>query len=185
MELRKIPLMPLACVLTLFFLAGVGLVSAGESEGGTQLMIRAVSHDAKVIGTKVGGARIMVKNLETGEILAEGLQEGGTGSTERIIINAHRRHASIYDTPGTAGFLATLSIEQPTVVEITAEGPLGYPQCSNRAVKTMLVVPGSHVLGDGVLLEIHGFCVSILSPDDDAILRSGEEYEVRATVIMA
>lgn len=55
-------------------------------------------------------------------------------------------------------------LERPTVVEVTAEGPLGTPQTTQRASKTLLLVPGQDVLGEGVLLEIHGFTVTFLAP---------------------
>ena len=38
----------------------------------TEVMIRAQSKDAKFIGTSIGGAKVIVKDAETGEILAEG-----------------------------------------------------------------------------------------------------------------
>ncbi len=44
----------------------------------TRIVIRAVAHDAKIIGDDVGGARITVVNDRTGEILAVWKQECGT-----------------------------------------------------------------------------------------------------------
>ena len=50
----------------------------------TRVMIRATSHDAKIIGTSVGGARISVYNALTGTLLARGMQEGmQEGSNQR------------------------------------------------------------------------------------------------------
>ena len=40
-------------------------------------------------------------------------------------------------------------LERATVVEVTAEGPLGTPQSTQRASKTLLLVPGQDVLGGG------------------------------------
>jgi len=37
----------------------------------TKIIVRVVSKDAKVIGLGVGGAFVRIKNLETGEILAQ------------------------------------------------------------------------------------------------------------------
>jgi hypothetical protein len=76
-------------------------------------------------------------------------------------------------------------LERPTVVEVTAEGPLGSPQATERASKTLLLVPGEDVLGDGIILEIHGFIVKTLSPLMDAKVAVGSPFEVRATVTMA
>ena len=66
----------------------------------TKIIVRVVSRDAKVIGSGVGGALVRIKNLETGEILAQGNQEGGTGDTERIMVQPRRRGEAIYGTSG-------------------------------------------------------------------------------------
>ncbi|UCC72478.1 MAG: hypothetical protein JSV86_19280 [Gemmatimonadota bacterium] len=131
----------------------------------TRVMVRVVARDAKIIGSGVGGAKVTVVNAETGAILAEGLHGGGTGNTQLIMNTAHARGMTVYDTEGTAGFLAELDISEPTIVNISAAGPLGYPQAVQTATKQMLVVPGRHVEGDGVVLELHGFIVEIQEPE--------------------
>src|SRR6202041_4015628 len=90
-----------------------------------------------------------------------------------------------YGTSDASGFLAVLHIDKPTVVEISAEGPLGNSQATQRSSKTLLLVPGEDVLGDGILLEIHGFIVTALAPLPDAKVKTGSPFEVRATVTMA
>jgi hypothetical protein len=151
----------------------------------TKVMIRAVARDAKVIGTHVGGAKITVKDAATGQILAQGTQQGGTGDTDVIMKKPHTRGMALYNGGDASGFLAVLHLDKPTVVEISAEGPLGNSQATQRSSKTMLLVPGEDVLGDGVLLEIHGFIVTPLAPLADAKLKAGSPFEVRATVTMA
>ena len=135
------------------FLVAAALVlspSLVEGQGTTtRVMIRATSHDAKIIGTGVGGARISVFNALTGTLLARGMQEGGTGSTPNIVGEPRVRGHSVFDTEGAAGFLAELELNEPTQVRIEAEGPLGTPHAAQRVTRTMLLVPGQHVLGDG------------------------------------
>ena len=160
-------------------------LSAGPEGKETKIMIRAIARDAKVIGQHVGGARITVKDAATGEILAQGMQQAGTGDTDLIMKKPRTRGMTVYNTPDASGFLAVLHLDKPTVVEITAEGPLGSPQATQRASKTILLVPGEDVLGEGVLLEIHGFSVTGLAPAADAKLKAGSPFEVRATVTMA
>ena len=150
----------------------------------TKVMVRAVSRDAKIIGTAVGAAKITIRDLSTGTVLAQGIQEGGTGDTQRIMLEPRKRGQTVYDTEGAAGFVATLMLGQPTVVEITAEGPLGTPQSTQRASKTLLLIPGEHILGEGVLLEIHGFTVALVEPTAETRIVSGRPLEVRATVRM-
>ncbi len=149
----------------------------------TRVLVRAISQDAKIIQDAVGGAHIVIRDAETGAVLAEGRQTGNSGSTEAIMRTPHVRGATIYDTPGAAHFLATLMLERPTRVEITAEGPLGYPQALQRASKTLLLVPGQDVLGEGVLLTLHGFIVELLEPTSPGEI-TGQDMRVRARVRM-
>lgn len=158
-----------------------GIEAAGMT---TRVMIRAIAKDAMAIGTKFGGARITVREVATGDILAQGTQEGTSGDVDLIMIQPRIRGAGVFDSPGTARFLADLMLEKPTEVEIIAEGPLGSPQSLQRSSKTLLLVPGQDVLGDGVLLELHGFTVSLLSPGEEARAVVGQTLPVRATVHM-
>ena len=57
-------------------------------------------------------------------------------------------------------------------------------QATQRNSKTLLLVPGQDVLGEGILLEIHGFIVKAVSPQLDAKIKAESPFEVRATVTM-
>jgi len=151
----------------------------------TKVMVRAIARDAKIIGKGVGGARITIREVSSGKLLAAGMLQDGTGETSLIIEKPHVRGEQIYDTPGASGFLAVLNLERPTVVEVTAEGPLGSPDATQRSSKTMLLVPGEDVLGDGIVLEIHGFIVKTLAPQMGSQVKVGSPFEVKATVNMA
>lgn len=154
----------------------------GQEAVGTQVMVRVLARDAKIIGSGVGGVKVTIVNAETGAVLAEGVHEGGTGDTRRIMSMPHTRDMTIYATGGTAGFLAELPLTKPTVVNISAVGPLGYPQATSSASTQMLLLPGQHVLGDGILLELHGFIVEITSPEP--LDPAGGQLEVTARVRM-
>jgi hypothetical protein len=150
----------------------------------TKVIVHVVSRDAKVIGSGVGGAFVRIKNLETGEILAQGKQEGGTGDTDRIMVQPRRRGETIYGTPGSAHFEAKIPLDRPTRVEIDAEAPLGYPQAIQRGSKTLTLIPGEDVLGEGLIIELNGLIVNILSPSPKEGLKGGEGVLVRAEVRM-
>ena len=151
----------------------------------TKVMIRAIARDAKVIGTHVGGAKIAVRDVATGEILAQGMQQGATGDTDLIMQKPHTRGMAVFSAADASGYLAVLHLDKPTVVEISAEAPLGNAQATQRSSKTLLLVPGEDILGEGILLEIHGFIVTPLAPLPDAKVKAGSPFEVRATVTMA
>jgi hypothetical protein len=166
------------------FLSAASLQPAVAQEAlPTQVTVRAVSNDAKLIQDPVGGARITIENVETGAVLAEGRQTGDSGSTETIMQQPHERGATIYEAPGAAKYDTTLALTEPTRVRITAEGPLDYPQAMQTASKTVLLLPGEDVTGDGITLTLHGFIVEVLSPSTSD-LSPGDEVPVRARVRM-
>src|ERR1700691_5160690 len=159
------------------------LAQTGGKE--TKIMVHVIARDAKVIGTHVGGARVTIRDASTGEILSQGMQQGGTGDTDVIMKKPRTRGMLLYNAPDTAGYLAVLHLEKPTIVEISAQAPLGDPQATQRSSKTMLLVPGEDVLGDGILLEIHGFIVIELARKPDDKIHAVAPFEVRATVTIA
>jgi hypothetical protein len=148
----------------------------------TNVTIRAISRDAKVMGTKVGGARITVREAKTGKLLTKGIQTGGTGDTRKIMVEPHPRGEEIYAAGDAGSFVARLDLVEPTWIDITAEGALGYPQSTARASKTLLVIPGRHIVGEGVLLELHGFNIELLAPG--AGVEAGKPITVRTKLTM-
>ena len=150
----------------------------------TTVVVRAVAKDAKVIGSGVGGARITIRDLESGEVLAEGVQEGSTGSTPAIMVEPRPRGLTAYGAdPKAAGFRATLQLTSPTRVEIIAEGPLGTPDATQRTTKTLWLIPGRDLLGEGVVLELNGLTVELLAPGMDGPV-GGDRLPVQARVTM-
>lgn len=150
----------------------------------TRLVVRAVAADAKVIGSGVGGARVTVEDAGSGEVLAEGVQRGGTGDTEAIVRRPHARGEAVYGGEGTAAFTADLALDRPTRVRVTVEGPLDAPATSRQtATRTIWMVPGRHVDGEGLVLTLHGFLVEVLD-----VVRTGSsgdgELEVTARIRM-
>lgn len=157
--------------------------AAAQSDDGTttRVQVRALSRDAKLIGDAVGGVRITIIDDSTGAILASGVTTGATGDTDLIMTRRRTRGGAVYATPGAAGWLAELRLERPTTVRFEAEGPLDYPQATARASRTMRLVPGRHVEGDGVVLELNGLIVEVLDAGSAA---AGRPLPVRARVRM-
>ena len=150
----------------------------------TKVIVRVVSKDAKVIGSGVGGALVRIKNLETGETLAQGKQEGGTGDTDRIMVQPRRRGEVLFGTPGAAFYQAEIPLDKPTQVEVVAEAPLAYPQALQKGFKTITLIPGKHILGEGLIIELNGLIVNILSPSAKEGLKRRETVLVRAEIRM-
>lgn len=184
-------------VATLSLVAALGLLPAGpyapagaapltaqqtEEPVPTRLVVRVVAHDAKIIGSGVGGASVTVLDAETGVVLADGVQEGGTGDTGAIM-GTRERGTTVYDTPGAASFEATLDLTRPTVVAVEAAGPLDTPHARRTARTTLLMVPGRDLVGEGVVLTLYGFTVKLERPSDDVPVEPGP-LVVRADVSM-
>lgn len=48
----------------------------------TKITVRAKAKDAKFIGSTMAGALVVIKDSDTGEVLAKGFTTGGTGNIE-------------------------------------------------------------------------------------------------------
>ncbi len=152
------------------------------SSADTCVVIRATSCDAKVIGSLVGGCRITVKHQITHEILAQGLQLGGSGNTETIMQQPRTRGDATFSAEGSAAYTAELTLTEPTPVEIIAEGPLAFPQALQRAVLTTWLIPSQDVAEEGFLLELHGFIVDIMTPQSVDVLHSRDTVHLQVSV---
>lgn len=145
----------------------------------TQIMIRAKAVDAKYIGTSVGGVRVVVEDAETGEILDQGWINGNTGDTDTLIKNPIQRGQSL-TTDKTAGFLADIDIDAPRLLRFKLIGPYGYRQALQEASVTSWVIPGKHILGDGITLTMTGFIVDAWTQ----VLEGGKvEFYTKASLL--
>jgi hypothetical protein len=170
----------LATLATLL-LAGLGSAHATP----TEIAVRVLAKGAKFVGTSMGGVRVTIRDADTGEILAEGVTQGSTGDTDRIMREAHA-HDAVLSTQGAALFEVTLEIDEPRWIEITAYGPLAQRQGANRVSVTQWIVPGKHLnAGDGLLLELPGFVVDILAPAAHTRMQgAAQQVELHANVVM-
>ncbi|MDZ7790836.1 MAG: hypothetical protein U5L08_10170 [Xanthomonadales bacterium] len=151
----------------------------------TDITVRVLSKDAKFVGTSMGGARIVVRDAHTGEVLASGVTAGGTGNTSKIMHPDGGRRARMADATA-ASFSTTLDLDEPRRIEIEASGPLAQPQAEQSVTATQWVVPGRAPGGeDGWILELPGFVVDVLAPPAHiGMPRDIEQVEIRANVTM-
>lgn len=173
---------PLLRLLSIF-IAILGIAFQGHAEE-TTLIIRAKSKDAKFIGSSMGGAHIIVRDHSNGTILAEGLTAGGTGNTDIIMKQPHRRNAPLTDDH-TAFFKAVIDIDKPVFVRIEAYGPINARQATVLSTTQLWIIPGKDILGDGIILEIPGFVVDLLPPEVTASDKSQvAKVSIMANVVM-
>ncbi|WP_424495295.1 hypothetical protein [Salinimicrobium sp. GXAS 041] len=146
-------------------------------------MIRTKSKDAKFIGSSIGGAKVIVRDAVTGEILDQGTTTGSTGNTNKIMKEPLTRNKQLTDD-NTAGFLAELEIEEPAFVTVEVIAPINKKQASVTSSTQLWVIPGKDITGDGIVLEVPGFVVDILSPQTHERIASENEVSISANIVM-
>jgi len=159
------------------------LASPAARAAETRVTVRVRAHDAKFIGSGVGGVQVVVRDADTGRLLASGLVEGGTGDTKTLMKTPIRRGQRLSNA-STATYVATLDIDEPTRIEVVARGPLAAGSSVQTASRTLWVLPGQDVAGDGVVLELQGFLVYPVSPAPHQFFRMGDEVTIEAHVTM-
>jgi len=158
------------------------LVQGQESE--TNIIVRARAADAKFIGSSMGGAMITIRNAQSGEILDFGLTEGSTGNTNLLMRTPKERYMDI-SSDGAAKFETTLLLNEPTLVTIEASAPQVQPQSTIKATKQLWLIPGKHITGDGIIIEIPGFSVDIVEPRTHSSAPADDKgLTIRANIVM-
>ena len=148
----------------------------------TQVVVRVVAHGAMVLGREAGGARVTITEAETGRVLASGIQQGEAGDQNLIMRTPHLMAEPLYTSTPSATFRTTLALERPTVVIITAEGPLAYPSAMQRTAKTVLLIPGQDLYSDGIVMDLSGYIVQIEQPPTGEPLIAKDDVTLVATI---
>ncbi|WP_035658685.1 hypothetical protein [Flavobacterium seoulense] len=172
-------------IYILFLASAICTSTVSNAQEPTKLTIRALAKDAKFIGTGIGGAYIIVKNHDTQEVLAKGYTAGTSGNTDLIVTKPKVRYERITDDK-TAKFVAALNISEPLLVDIEAIAPFNRKSAAIKATTQVWVIPNKDILGDGIILEIPGFIVDILSPTAHEVISfdSNQKKEVTLKVNM-
>lgn len=163
------------------------LISLSSMTAQTKIVVRAMAKDAKFVGSSLGGAYVIVRNKVNQEILAEGKTIGSTGNTDLIMKIPKERGNSITDDQ-TAKFLATINISEPTFVSIEILSPFNNKQASVAVSTELWLIPGKHILGDGIILEIPGFIIDILKPRTHHYITlnsiKDQPFKIQANIVM-
>lgn len=160
-----------------------GVLAFGISEAvQTKLVVRAKSKDAKFIGTKMGGAHVVIKDSETGKVLAEGLTSGDTGDSNKIVVEPKTRFGKIAD--GTAMFETSIDIAEPILVTIDVEAPYIDKTNMIKSSTQMWLIPGKDIIGEGVIIEVPGFSVMAKSPEEVKLTGNSAAIPINAQIVM-
>lgn len=153
------------------------------SQTDTPITVRVISHDAKLIGTSMGGVDIVIRNQSTGEILASGQTTGSTGDTDLLVLKDKSRYGEI-STPGTAAFQTNLLLVKPVYAEIEATFHSAYTGYPVTMTQTRWLIPGKEMTGDGILLDMPGFAMRILHPSPHQNIKKGENEHIDLYMVM-
>lgn len=167
--------------------AGLALMMAAGAcvAADTDITIRVLSRDAKFVGSGMGGARVVLRDAQTGEMLARGVTSGGTGDTAKLMHEDRGRRARMADD-SAAAFRVTLDLDQPRLITAEVAGPQVQQQAGHAASATQWVVPGKHLSGgDGWVIELPGFVVDVLEPPRQRMTGGGTgSVTIHAQVVM-
>ena len=164
--------------------AGILAMSSPALAEPTEVVVRVISQDAKFVGDQMGGARVVLRDAETGEVLADGITTGGTGNTKQIMDSTGR--SPMLATPDAAAFTTQLDLSQPTLITAEVVGPLAQMQASIRVTSQRWIVPGQPVTsGDGWVVELPGLAVNIIAPQPDTHSAKGSRtIEVMSSTML-
>lgn len=150
----------------------------------TRVEVRAISRGAKFMGGYQAPVRIELTDADTGEVLARGQTAGTTGDTKRILSKGAESGGTM-STPDSAVFRATLDLDRPRRVTLSATGPLSQPQAATTVTSTQWILPGRDlVAGDGWLVEMPGLIVDLATPLAYQSVTAGTAVPLRAGVTM-
>lgn len=146
----------------------------------TKITVRVQARGGKFLGDDIGGSLVTVRDGQTGEVLASGVTSGdsgslaaeyGPGASQRVIVTpgSPPQIQWLIAANTTSRFDAALSLDRPTLVEVSVFGAVGGLQTAHRATATQWVVPGEHVAptsmgAPGWVVELPGLLVQVLDP---------------------
>ena len=153
----------------------------------TQIDVRVIAKDGKYLGNDIGGALVTIHDVQTGELLARGATDGGSGEANLMDVCLPR--FAVLPVIDASVFTAKLDLDQPTLIRVTAYGPQAAQQSANTVSQTQWVYPGKNITGGakggGFLLEIPGLVVQVLNPPTHFLPQTAPEHiEIRANVTM-
>lgn len=146
----------------------------------TRVLVRVQARGGKFIGPDGGYSLVTLREVVSGEILAQRIATGGSGQLSTTFTPGATR--AVIVTPGptgdtvswlsapagqeTAGLLATLDLHHPTLVEFSASAMSNGIPNGHVVRQQMWLTPGVHLDQEpGVVLVIPGLNVQILAPD--------------------
>jgi hypothetical protein len=153
----------------------------------TQVFVRVIAKGGKYLGDDIGGALVTIEDVRTGELLKRGFTSGGSGPQDLMDVRVKR--SEVWPINGASVFPASLDLDGPRLIRVTAYGPLAAQQSANTVSLTQWVFPVRDKSGVpeaiNFLLELPGLVVQVLNPPTHFMPAKAPQFlEVRANVTM-
>lgn len=151
----------------------------------TPITVRVLAKNAKLVGDPAGGASVIIRDTQTGVVLASGKTAGGSGNTQKLVVEPIARD-TVWAGPGDAAFSATIDLSQPRKITVEAGSPGSGAYGGSSVSQTQWVIPGKPPHGpNGWVLELPGFMVDILSPArHQEVAKGPAQVAVEANVVL-
>lgn len=151
----------------------------------TDVTVRVVARNAQYVGDLIEGAFITITDAVSGEVLGQGITSGNAGNPKRTM-RTPRKRGEPMAAKNDAKFIATLEIDEPRYIQVSAYGPLDKRFSANRASATQWIVPGKHLSGgDGWVLELPGLLVAPnLAESSVSISKAARGIVIEAEVML-
>ncbi len=139
------------------------VASRPAAQAPTHVVVLVIANGGKFVGDDIGGALVTIRDAHTREVLASGRTHGGSGLSNLPTIDVNL----LQDIPDeeAARFEATLALDAPRLVEVTAFGPLAAQAAAARATTTAWLLPATaDADSNRVVLTLRGLVVQIVEP---------------------
>jgi hypothetical protein len=162
----------LVFIFLLFFIQNTANLCNAQP---TVLDVTVKAHDAKFIGSAVGGLKITIRDFFTEKLLAAGNIEGETGDTEVIMESPVTRGKILSSGKDTARFRCSFDINEPVKLLVEVTGPMAAGLDIHKETKTTWLIPGRDITGDGILFELYGLIIHAYSPKPHGFYLPGQK----------
>lgn len=161
------------------------------------ILVRVQAKGGKFLGPDAGYSQVTLKQVDTGEVLAQGTASGGSGNLLPAFVPSATRQPVVTTQPSgaqsllwlsalpptippAAGFVATVDLAEPLLVSFTADALTDGQPNGHSVTETMWITPGADLTAEpGMVLVIPGLIVKVLTATV-----SGLELTVTAWVSM-
>lgn len=171
------------------FALAISLLLLGQATAAlaapTPITVRVLAKNAKLVGDPAGGASVIIRDTETGAVLASGKTTGGSGNTRKLVVDPIARD-TVWAGPGDAEFSATIDLSEPRKITVEVGSPGIGAYGGSSVSQTQWVLPGKPPYGpNGWVLELPGLIVDILKPArHQEVARGPASVTVEANVVL-